>query len=171
MGSEPGEVTDDLTHGVVLRDVVDDDIPIFFAHQLDVEACRMAAFTPQEPTNWPAFAVRWDTILADATIVTRTIVVDGCVVGHVLSYEADGKPEVSYWIDREHWGRGIATRALAEFLAHVNRSRPIYARVAEDNVGSRRVLEKCGFTVIGAGRGFANARGAEIEELVLELKL
>ena len=44
------------------------------------------------------------------------------------------------------------------------------ARVAKDNLGSRRVLEKRGFAIVGEARGFANARGEEIEELVLELQ-
>jgi RimJ/RimL family protein N-acetyltransferase len=59
---------------------------------------------------------------------------------------------------------------LQAFLAHTNKRRPIYARVAKDNLGSRRVLEKCGFTVINESTGFANARGQEIEELLLELR-
>ncbi len=67
-------------------------------------------------------------------------------------------------------GKGIATRALSDFLAHVNRTRPMYARVAKDNLGSRRVLEKCGFKIVGESKGFAKARGEEIEELVLELQ-
>lgn len=165
-----GDLTGGPTGDLVLRDVVPDDLPIFFAHQLDAEANHMAAFTPKEPTNWPAFATRWNMILGDEAALAKAIVLEGQVVGHVLSYEQDGKPEVSYWIGREHWGQGIATRALAEFLAHVNETRPIYARVAKDNIGSLRVLEKCGFSVIGEARGFANARGEEIEEWVLELQ-
>jgi RimJ/RimL family protein N-acetyltransferase len=76
--------------------------------------------------------------------------------------------EVTYWIGRSHWGKGIATGALYAFLA-VDPSRPLHARVAYDNVASRRVLEKCGFRVIATERGFAEARSAEIEELVLRL--
>jgi RimJ/RimL family protein N-acetyltransferase len=87
----------------------------------------------------------------------------------VLSYEEDGKPEVSYWIGKEYWGRGIATWALADFLVHINRKRPIYARAAKDNLASLRVLEKCGFKIIGEDKGFANARNGEVEEYLLEL--
>ena len=86
-----------------------------------------------------------------------------------MSYEEDGKSEVSYWIGKTYWGQGIATRALADFLAHVNRRRTIYARVAKDNLGSIRVLEKCGFSITGEAKGFANAHGGETEELILEL--
>jgi RimJ/RimL family protein N-acetyltransferase len=152
-----------------LRDVAEDDLPIFFEQQLDPDANYMAAFTAKDPTNREAFAEHWARILADATVLIKTIVFDGQVVGYVLSYEESGKPEVSYWIGKAYWGRGIATHALRAFLAQANQTRPIFARVAKDNVGSLRVLEKCGFTVTGQARGFANARGEEIEELVLEL--
>ena len=75
-------------------------------------------------------------------------------------------PEVTYWLGKSYWGQGIATQALTAFLDMVQ-VRPIFARVAKDNPASRRVLEKCGFTVCGEGRGYANARGTEIEELIL----
>jgi RimJ/RimL family protein N-acetyltransferase len=75
---------------------------------------------------------------------------------------------VTYWIGRSHWGKGIATNALKALLA-VDRSRPLYARVAADNVASLRVLEKCGFHVIATERNDAEARSVEIEEFVLLL--
>ena len=46
----------------------------------------------------------------------------------------------------------------------------MYARVAKDNLGSQRVLQKCGFVIIGEDKGFANARAQEIEELLLVLE-
>jgi len=152
-----------------LRDVVDDDLPLFFEFQLDPDANHMAAFIARDPTDREAFTAHWNKILAEPTCIIRTIVCDGQVVGSVSSYEESGRPEVTYWIGRAHWGKGIATRALTAFLEQVNATRPIYARVAKDNPGSRRVLEKCGFQVIGETKGFAKARGEEIEELLLEL--
>lgn len=104
------------------------------------------------------------------TTINQTIVYDGRVVGSVSSYESAGRPEVTYWIGKPYWGKGIAIQPLSDFLTNANRRRPIYARVAKDNLDSRRVLEKCGFTVIGESKGFANARGEEIEELHLELR-
>lgn len=155
---------------LLLRDVVEDDLAVFFEQQLDPDASYMAAFTARDPADREAFTAHWDRILADATVIVKTIVFDGQVVGHVLSYEEAGKPEVSYWIGKAYWGQGIATRALSAFLAGANQTRPIYARVAKDNIASLRVLTKCGFTITGQARGFANARGQEIEELVLELE-
>ena len=154
---------------LLLRNVVNDDLPIFFAHQLDPEANMMAAFTAKDPTDQAAFMAHWHRNLANPTNIIQTILYHGQVAGSVSSYKEEGKPEVTYWLGKEYWGKGIATWALSTFLAHHNPTRPIYARVAKDNPGSRRVLEKCGFTVIGESTGFANARGQEIEELLLEL--
>lgn len=158
-----------MSNELLLRNVVNDDLPIFFEHQLDPEANWMAAFTAKDPTNHEAFMAHWHGILADETKIVQTVLCNGRVAGSVSSYEEEGKPEITYWLGKEYWGQGIATWALREFLTQHNQTRPIYARVAKDNLGSRRVLENCGFTIIGEARGFANARGQEIEELILEL--
>ncbi len=76
--------------------------------------------------------------------------------------------EITYWIDRKFWGQGIATTAL-KFLLKEEQIRPIYGRVAFDNYGSQKVLEKCGFVKIGKDKGFANGRQAEIEEYIYKL--
>jgi RimJ/RimL family protein N-acetyltransferase len=161
---------DCMANELVLRDVLNVDLPIFFEHQLDQEANYMAAFTAKDPTDQEAFMAHWRKILAEKTNIIQTIIFNGQVAGSVSSYEEEGRPEVTYWLGKEYWGKGIATWALKEFLAQKNRIRPIYARVAKDNLGSRRVLEKCGFGIIGESKGFANARGEEIEEFILELR-
>ncbi len=158
-----------MTKELRLRDFVIDDLPTFFEQQLNQEANYMAAFTAKDPSDKESFTAHWHRILADETVILKTIIFNGQVAGSVSSYEDEGKPEVTYWLGSEYWGKGIATWALTEFLAHHNNTRPIYARVAKDNLGSRRVLEKCGFTITGESKGFANARGQEIEELLLEL--
>jgi RimJ/RimL family protein N-acetyltransferase len=158
-----------LTSGVLLRDVMEDDLPIFFEHQLDPAANHMAAFTSKDPADRDAFTAHWIRILADDTITVKTILFGGQVAGHVVGFERFGKPEVSYWIGKEYWGQGIATQALSEFLGYLE-ARPLYARAAKDNIASIRVLKKCGFTISGEDRGFANARGGEVEEYILELR-
>jgi RimJ/RimL family protein N-acetyltransferase len=128
----------------------------------------MAAFTAPDHMDRDAFERRWSRLRADETVLTRVIVVDDEVAGTIGSWGESGEREVTYWIGRSYWGKGIATDALNAFLA-VDRSRPLYARVASDNVSSRRVLEKCGFRVAATERSVAEARSAEIEELVLRL--
>jgi RimJ/RimL family protein N-acetyltransferase len=134
--------------GVVLRHVVESDLAVFHVHQLDPEAAAMAAFPSRDLQSHLA---HWRLILANRSIVARTVVVDGEVAGNVVAWEHDGLPEVGYWIGREHWGRGVATRALAAFLLEV-RVRPVLAHVASHNTPSRRVLEKCGFVAVGETR-------------------
>ncbi|MFJ1563622.1 GNAT family N-acetyltransferase [Streptomyces erythrochromogenes] len=153
---------------VTLRPVHPSDLPVFFRHMSDPESNRMAAFTAEDPTDRAHFDAHWKRILASHDVVNRTVLADGDVVGHAAVYGEPGEREVTYFIDRSHWGRGIATAALRGLLAEVP-ERPLHARAAADNTGSVRVLEKCGFKVVVEGRGFANARGAEIDELVLRL--
>jgi RimJ/RimL family protein N-acetyltransferase/catechol 2,3-dioxygenase-like lactoylglutathione lyase family enzyme len=154
---------------VLLREVREGDLPIFFEQQLDPAANYMAAFTAKDPADWEAFTTHWTRIRGDDRITIRTILFEARVAGYVASFERFGEPEVSYWIGKEYWGQGIATRALSEFLRHVP-VRPLYARVAKDNAASIRVLKKCGFSVSGEDKGFSNARGEEVEELVLVLR-
>ena len=155
---------------VSLRDVAETDLPIFFDFQRDSAANYMAAFTTRDPTDKEAFAAHWNRILNDDRVLVKTIVFDGHVVGSVATFvdKEFGKPEVTYWIGKEYWGMGLATYALTRFLRDVT-VRPIYGRAAKDNVASIRVLEKCGFRMIGQSKGFANARGAVVEEVILEL--
>ncbi|MEU4746223.1 GNAT family N-acetyltransferase [Actinosynnema sp. NPDC023658] len=154
--------------GVELREVTVGDVLVFFDHQRDPQAVRMAAFTSADPSDRAAFLVRWARNLADESTVTRTVVFDGEVVGHVARFTRFGRPEVTCWIDREHWGMGLATAALELFLRE-ERRRPLYARTAVDNVGSLRVLAKCGFVAIGEDVGFAAGRGEDVEEFILRL--
>jgi len=151
-----------------LRKVRVSDLPAFFQDQLDPAANWMAAFTAPDPTDRKAFTAHWKAILRDPRIVSRTVLVHHRVRGHVDFFEMFGKPSIDYWYAREVWGQGVATLALQAFLREV-RVRPVYARVANDNRGSIRVLEKCGFRRCGEDRGFAHARGAEIEEFIYRL--
>ena len=155
---------------VVLREVRDSDIDPFFAHWRDGEALRMAAFAPapKDAADRAAFDARWQRLRTQPTILSRAIDVDGETVGSISSWDNDGQREVTYWIGRAYWGRGYATAALRAFL-ELERTRPLHAATAADNAGSQRVLAKCGFRVVGSGRAFANARGEEVEEILLRL--
>ena len=153
---------------IELREVVDGDLPHFFEHQLDQEANHMAAFTARDPQDNAAFQEHWARIRSDDSVLIRTILETGQVAGYVVGFERDGQPEISYWIGKQFWGKGLATEALSRFL-EVCQVRPLQARVAKDNLASIRVLEKSGFSVIGDDRGFANARGMKVEEYILEL--
>jgi RimJ/RimL family protein N-acetyltransferase len=155
---------------VVLRDVVDDDLPLFFEQQLDSEANQMAAFTPRDPTDRAAFMAHWARVRSDDTITLRTFASGGEVVGNIVCYSDFGAPEVGYWIGKAFWGRGIATQALAAFLRQIE-TPPLYAHAAKDNLASLRVLQKCGFVITGEDREYSHARGHEVAEYILTLSV
>jgi RimJ/RimL family protein N-acetyltransferase len=152
-----------------LREVRDEDLAVLFEQWADPVAAHMAAFTAPDHMDREAFERRWSRLRADKTVINRVIVVDGEVAGSIGSWGGPDERELTYWIGGSYWGKGIATSSLNAFLT-VDRSRALHARVASDNVASRRVLEKCGFRVVATERGFAEARSAEIEEVMLWLE-
>ena len=156
---------DGRTPEVRLRRVEDDDVAVFFEHQSDPLAVAMAAFPARDEER---FAAHWDKLRADDALVVRTIVADGEVAGNIGSWSQDGQQLLGYWVGREWWGRGVATRALALLVAEV-RTRPLHAHVVAHNVGSIRVLEKCGFRRDPTQEAEATAPTDGIVELVYVL--
>lgn len=152
----------------LLRDVNEADLSAFFEHQRDPIANRLAAFTARDRS---AFMTHWRKILDDETVAKRTILFGDQVAGYVVCFEQAGRRLVGYWLGRDFWGKGIATRALSEFLVQV-KERPLYAFVSTGNIGSIRVLEKCGFECSGEEEAPASAgQGSSevIEEFVFTL--
>lgn len=125
-----------------LRPVEASDLETLFEHQRDEAACRMARF---ESRQWDRFSAHWNKILADPSVDNLAVVVDDQVVGNVVAWNQHDRRLIGYWIGRAFWNRGIATEALALYLQMTER-RPLSAFVAPHNLGSIRVLQKCGFT-------------------------
>ena len=151
---------------IQLRDVIEADLPIFYEQQLDPEATQMAAFPSR---NEAAFMAHWrDNVLANDSGQVQTIIFNGEVAGNIVCFEQLGEREVGYWLGKQFWGKGIATQALAEFLRTIE-TRPLYAHVAKHNIGSKRVLEKCGFTIAGEDRFFSEILGKNVDEYILVL--
>jgi RimJ/RimL family protein N-acetyltransferase len=154
---------------LALRPVEESDLDTIFELMRDPESVHMAAFTAADPNDRLAFDAHMAKIMATPENQVLAIVREGRLVGTIGSYPFEGATEVTYWIDRTCWGQGIATQALRRLLEQIP-VRPLRARAASDNAGSLRVLEKAGFRPIGTDSGFAAARGAEIEETILELR-
>jgi RimJ/RimL family protein N-acetyltransferase len=150
---------------VRLRAVVPSDLPALFAFQADPEGCAMAAVHARGPE---AFRSIWERIFRDERAVARAVLADEALAGSISCFTADGEDYVGYWIAREQWGRGIATRALRLLLAEVA-YRPLLARVATHNIGSLRVLQRCGFEEIARRWSPGTERFIECEEAVLRL--
>ena len=159
---------------VTLRAVEEDDIEIFFEHQLDEEACESAGFMNPRPADASAYRLHWKNLLADPSVKTRTIVfhrpkglTPGLVVGHIASFCFDGQREVSYWLGRDHWGHGIGTAAVGLALGQIQ-DRPLQARVLANNPASIRVLQKNGFQEVSRSKRFALNGVLQSEEIVFQ---
>jgi len=153
---------------ITLRPTEITDLEDLFLFQLDDDANYLAAFTSKDPTDKQAYFEKFTRLLNDPTVNQQTILADENTVGSIAKFERNGEAEITYWIDKTYWGKGIATTALRDFLS-IETIRPIFGRVAFDNYGSQKVLEKCGFVRIGFDKGFANARRVEIEEFIYSL--
>ena len=153
---------------VALRPIRESDLDAIFSMEQEPEAVRMAAFTRPDPTDRAAFDAHMARIrgLPDASLYVITD--DGEFVGTAGTYVTEGEREVTYWVVRSRWGRGIATAALAQ-LIESEPVRPLFARAASDNAGSAAVLARNRFVEIGRERSFAAGVGAEVEETIFRL--
>src|SRR2546421_4680048 len=98
---------------VALREVTKEDLPIFFEHQLDAEATRMAAFPSRDRD---AFMAHWARIMSKETNETgilNTILADGTVAGNVVYWEAAGGPNIAHWLGQTQLGEGGASAGPA----------------------------------------------------------
>ena len=141
-----------------LRPVTEADLPILFEQQLDLEAVAMSAYPSKDRGE---FMRHWEGILKNKSITSRVIIYKEKVAGQIVCWK-EGKYEqrIGYWIGKEFWGRGIASAAVAELLKLVA-IRPLYAEVANHNVGSKRVLEKNGFELLEEGNKISMYKLAE----------
>ncbi len=160
--NETGENT------MALRPVRESDLDALFRQMSDPESVRMAAFTAEDPADRQRFDAHMARVMGSPDNTLLAITRESEVVGSIGYFVLEGRTEVTYWIDRAFWGRGIAGQALALVLEEIG-TRPVYGRAASDNAGSLRVLEKNGFRVIGTEMAFASARRGEIEETILRL--
>jgi len=153
---------------VTLIKTTEADLEKLFIFQTDKDANYKAAFTSENPNDEEAYLKKWKKIIANPTIDMQTIRQGNVLVGSVLHFDMGGETNVSYWIDRQFWGKGIATEALQLFLEKVQK-RPLFGQVAFDNIASQKVLTKYGFIKVREELGFANARNKEIVELIYKL--
>jgi len=155
---------------ISIRPSIVPDLEVFYQNQIDPKAKHMAAFTPKDPSDRNAYITKWIRLMINTTVHMQSILVENKVVGCVVKFLLAGKPEITYAIDKTYWGKGVTTEGVKQFLK-IETTRPIYARVAFDNIASQRVLEKSNFIKTDTEINFANARGKDIEEFVYKLSL
>lgn len=133
---------------ILLRSVVESDLPILFEQQLDPEAVAMSSYSSKDKGE---FMRHWEGIMKNKNMTARTILYKEKIAGHIICWK-EGKYEqrIGYWIGKEFWRRGIASTAVAEMLFLI-KIRPLFAEVANHNAASKRVLEKNGFSLHDEG--------------------
>lgn len=160
---------------ISLRATRPGDVGMLFELHSDPEANAMAG---TKPRTREAYDAVWEKIFKDPKINSRVIEIETEngreIAGGVSVFQAprEGASDGSmldclgYWIAKKHWGKGLASRAVAKFLREEEERRPLHATIAAANARSRRVLEKCGFRIVGRKMGEETERyvGCEVVE-------
>ena len=161
---------------VVLRPVREADLDAFWAAQVDIRN-RGAHFplgVPSESKVRHEFAETgfWQREEGLLLIVTP----DGEMTGHIEFF----KP-VSYWdafelsyllYDDRFAGRGYVTEAVqltVDYLFGAKKQHRIQLDIVPENAASRRIAEKCGFTLEGTARGAFFNGGSNQDLLIYSL--
>ncbi|HMV29941.1 MAG TPA: GNAT family N-acetyltransferase [Anaerolineales bacterium] len=133
---------------ILLRLVVESDLPVLFEQQRNPEAVAMSAYPAKDRGE---FMRHWEGIMKNKAVVARVIIYKDRIAGHIVCWkEVRYEQRIGYWIGREFWRRGIASAAVKEFLSLVQ-IRPLFAEVANHNIASQKVLQKNGFTLHDEG--------------------
>lgn len=151
-----------------LRPLDDDDLDAVFEMMRDREAIAMAAFTAEDPDDRDAFDAWIARQRAAGDVLSFVVTENGGFAGTAASFTIDGDREVTYWIARHAWGRGVATQALRLLISR-EPIRPLFARVAAHNAASVAVLTKAGFTEVSRNVDYAPGAGRDVEEIVFTL--
>jgi predicted lactoylglutathione lyase/predicted acetyltransferase len=157
-----------LPENITLKKTRAEDLDTLFSFQSDPIGAYLAAFMAKDYQDHTAYIQKYTRLLQDSTVNNQTIFYNDSIIGSIAKFVLHGDNEITYWIDRAYWGKGIATKALEIFLG-VEKTRPLIARVACDNYGSQQVLEKCGFVRTGIEKGYAVVRQEEIDEIIYQL--
>ena len=145
------------TARLVLRPLCDDDVGPLYEIQGDRDAMRFTYAAPSETKC--ASRLRAHERLRDEHGFAPWVVVlraDDRVVGWgglgIDPFAPGWGVEVRYFLHPAHWGRGLATELVRASLRHgfETLSLPAIGAFARpDNAASIRVLEKCGFGLLG----------------------
>ncbi|MCY7413741.1 MAG: GNAT family N-acetyltransferase [Salinibacterium sp.] len=153
---------------ITLRELDDAELDRLFDWERNAAAVEMAAFTRADPSDREAFDAHYERIRNDPSVFLRAIDDGTGLVGTIASFTVDGDRNVTYWVDPARWGEGLASAALTMFLTQET-VRPIFARVAEHNLGSARVLAHAGFLEIGSETSYADGLGRDVIEHIYRL--
>ncbi|MGV8911145.1 MAG: GNAT family N-acetyltransferase [Rhodoglobus sp.] len=153
---------------VTLRDFTEADADSCYEWMRDPQSVQMAAFTAPDPNDRAEFDAWITRVIVNPTILAQAICSNDHLVGMIATFTLDGHRELTYWVDRAHWGQGIASAALA-LLLEKEPQRPLRARSAAHNSRSAAVVMHNGFVETGRNIDFAEGLQRDSEEIIFEL--
>lgn len=153
---------------IELRDLDDDDLDAVFEMLRDPRAVAQAAFTRADASDRATFDAWIAPRRASPDVALHVVTERGGFAGIAAGFTVDGEREVTLWLARNAWGRGVATAAL-NLLISREATRPLFARVAGHNAAGIAVLERTGFTEASRSQQFAPGLGRDAEEVVYAL--
>lgn len=153
---------------IELRDMDEDDDDAVFEMMRDPDAVAMTAFTADDPDDRDAFDAWLASKRGAPSVALHVVTESGGFAGTAAAFTTDGDREVSFWIARHAWGRGVASAALRLLIAR-EPERPLFARVPAHNAAAIAVLTRVGFTEVSRDRAYAPGLGRDVDEVVFAL--
>lgn len=156
------------TERLLLRKMRTEDAEDLFEYASDPDVARYTTWTPHGSVeDSKAYLRRARDLYAAREVAEWGLVykADGKFIGTCgfvdwLPYHA--RAEVGYAMSRRYWGQGIMTEAVREVIRfgfEVMMLNRVEARCMIENVGSARVLEKCGMRYEGILREHMYSKG------------
>lgn len=162
----------------LLREVTKDDAQVYFDALTDFETIQFTSYDVKdvgEIEEWfKDYKEQFNETKRISWVIEDTETKKP--IGEVSFFDVQvnhEKGEIGYFLSREYWGQQIMSEILREVLKYlfaelqVNRVQSV---VMEENLGSRRVLEKNGFEEEGVLRGYKSCRG-KYKDFILYSKL
>lgn len=130
------------------------------------------------PLSYEEFRTKKTIALSIAVGEMETYVINwGDEVVGTIGYfrRTEGSPlEIGYWLGKDYWGKGIASKALRLAIKAMQISGitgKLIATTLSDNKASMHILLKCGFKEIGTEVFPSPARGTNVEGVHFALEL
>ena len=106
----------------------------------------------------------------------QNIYLDNSLIGAIgLNKKDENAFEVGYWIGEKYWGNGYASEALHGMIEHLKKHYPeikyLKADYIHGNIGSGKVLQKCGFKMIGKSEVYILSLDESFPTTLVSLKL
>lgn len=129
---------------IVLRPLRQSDIDTLFALTSNPEVARYMRF--QTHTDRSQAEQLYQEYTKEGNYGYLVTLPDGTAVGAAALKEGQ---DISIFSFPEYWNRGYSTQVVRELFKEAKSHGILYlkAYVVDENVGSRKILEKCGFTV------------------------